>query len=79
MFCIHLYDTCSRVRKHVRHRQAKAQAHLPPPQKKQVALYIDAARAAASPRLRPFAGQGRAELQGNESFYEAMMAPDVRG
>lgn len=44
----------------------------------QVALYIDAARAAASPRLRPFAGQSRAELQGNQSFYDAMMTPEVR-
>ncbi len=53
----------------------------PPPKKKttnQVALYIDAARAAASPRLRPFAGMDRAALQANQSFYDAMMSPEVR-
>lgn len=42
-----------------------------------MALYIDAQRASLSPRLRPFAGMSVAELQGNASFYEAMMTPEV--
>ena len=43
----------------------------------QVALYIDTQRAASSPLLLSYTGQGVEQLQKNESFYAAMMSGEV--